>query len=514
MMITPLDILSIESWLLIASIALLIRYYLNRKWSYFEKLNIPYDPPSFFKLGSLLTAFSKDKAFEYDNDCKKKYGNIWGVFVGVSPSLTIHDPDILRQIFIKEFQTFPDRQKNLLKISGKELNNGLTAVQGNQWKRIRTTMTPTFSTSKLKQMCGIIEWCAGNTVDALNRKVESNNGVFNSKEIFSRLSLDIVCSAAFSTKIHSQDDRVEEPEAAKNAKKLFSGTIFSPLIILLLIFPSLEKIIVKFNLALFGSGGLEYFKKLTHHLIKQREENPHEHTRVDLMQLMLDAKVSEEKIKEGAEKGMTNIEIVGNSILMILAGYENTGNTMSWTAYNLAQHPEIQVKVQEEIDEMMKVQGKFDYEGVTRLKLLDMCINETLRLYMPILKNARFCEKEITINGLTIPKGIQINVPTFGLAHDPEYWDEPYEFKPERMRDMSQIDPMVYQPFGAGPRNCIGMRFALMEIKMSLAKLLHKFTFKPAENTPAPPLKLKFGISVRSEVDFNLIAIPRDSVAT
>nr|XP_039269251.1 cytochrome P450 3A21-like [Styela clava] len=437
-MITPLDILSIETWLLIASVVLLIRYYLNYKWSYFERLNIPYETPSVREIGSMRTAFSRDKAFDFDNECKKKHGNIWGLFAGLSPCITIHDPDILRQIFIKEFSTFPDRKKTLSKISGKEMNSGLSNLHGKQWKRVRSTMTPTFSSSKLKQMCGIIDWCAGNTVDALNRKIENNNGVFNSKEIFSRLSLDIVCSAAFSTNAHSQDDRVEEPEISKHAKRMFSGNLRSPLLFLLFIFPQLEKLVEKFNYSIFNKEGLNYFKKLSHHVIKQRQENPHGQTRVDLMQLMLDSEVSKDKIKEGSEKGMTKAEIVGNSMLMILAGYENTGNVMSWTAYNFAQHPDIQVKVQEEIDEMMKIHGKFDYQSVTNLKFLDMCINETLRLYMPILKNARVCDNEITINGLTIPKGVLISVPSYGLAHDPEYWEEPYKFKPER--SIPQLD--------------------------------------------------------------------------
>nr|XP_039269292.1 cytochrome P450 3A16-like [Styela clava] len=82
------------------------------------------------------------------------------------------------------------------------------------------------------------------------------------------------------------------------------------------------------------------------------------------------------------------------------------------------------------------------------------------------------------------------------------------------MRDMNQIDPMMFQPFGAGPRNCIGTRFALMEIKMSLAKLLYSFTFKPAENTPNPPLKFTYALVVRPVVDFDLVAVPRNSVAT
>nr|XP_039265290.1 cytochrome P450 3A5-like [Styela clava] len=508
-MISPLDVLSFESWIFVASVIFLARYYVRRKWSKLENLQIPFDPPSLMNLGSLRKEFGEKTAFEYDNECKKKYGNIWGLYEGLHPVITVHDPDILRQIFIKDFSNFPDRDKRLTKIGGKELNNGLTVVSGKQWKRIRSTMTPTFSTSKLKNMFGIVEWCVDNAVAAFNKKVENKNGIFNPKESFSRLSLDIVCSAAFSTKVHSQDDTVEEPEISKQAKNIFSSSFFNPLILLCIVFPPFEKVLEKLNISAFGSGAVGYFKTLTDRVIGKRKENHHAESRVDLMQLMLDSEIPEDKLTENNVKGMTKTEIVGNSMLMILAGYENTGGTMSFLAYCLAQNPEIQTKVQEEIDEMFEEHGKFDYEGLSKLKLLDMCINETLRLYIPILKNTRFAEKEITINGFTIPAGMQINIPTYQLAHDPEYWDEPYEFKPERMQDMSQIDPMVYQPFGAGPRNCIGMRFALLEIKLSLAKILQNFTIKPTENTPKPPLKLKFAFSVRPEVEFDLKVEPR-----
>nr|XP_039270251.1 cytochrome P450 3A5-like [Styela clava] len=511
-MITPLDILSIETWVLIISLLALGRYYIHRKWQYLKNINIPHEPCSIRKFGHLSYTFGAETALQYDNKCKEKFGNVYGTYFGITPTVHIHDPDILRQIFIKEFSNFAMRQRRFLKISGEELNNSLTNVDLKQWKRMRNTLTPTFSSAKLRQMTTIMEWCADNAIVALNKKVENNGGVFNSKDFFSRISLDVVCSAAFSTKVDSINDTENEPEIVKKAKELMKGGgVLSKLFVLLIVLSEfLEKVLEKLNIPLVRGESLKYFRRLTDHVIEKRKNNPHDTGRVDLMQLMLDAEISPDKVKEGAEKGLTKIEIIGNSMLMIMAGYQNTGNLMSWTSFNFARHPEIQAKVQEEIDEMIKTHGKLDYDGINGLKFLDMCINETLRLYTPIIRNARIAERETTINGLTIPAGLLVAIPVYGLAHDPDYWDEPFAYKPERMRDMSQIDPMMFQPFGAGPRNCIGLRFALIEVKMALAKILHQFTIKPAENTPEAPMKFKFTNTLAPAVNFDLKVEPRN----
>lgn len=133
-----------------------------------------------------------------------------------------------------------------------------------------------------------------------------------------------------------------------------------------------------------------------------------------------------------------------------------------------------------------------------------------------VYSNSRVCRNETVVNGLRIPKDLTVQFPVYFLAHDPDYWEDPWEYKPERyrivislgpliyfhfgiffrMEDMAQIDSMMFQPFGAGPRNCIGMRFAEMEIKMTMCRILHKYTIKPCEDTPVLMLFLSKFLTV------------------
>nr|XP_039270253.1 cytochrome P450 3A30-like isoform X2 [Styela clava] len=198
-MITPLDILSIETWVLIISLLALGRYYIHRKWQYLKNINIPHEPCSIRKFGHLSYTFGAEAALRYDNKCKEKFGNVYGTYFRITPTIHIHDPDILRQIFIKEFSNFAMRQRRFLKISGEELNSSLTNVDLKQWKRMRNTLTPTFSSAKLRQMTTIMEWCADNAIVSLNKKVENNGGVFNSKERSRTSRYTITCTGKTTT---------------------------------------------------------------------------------------------------------------------------------------------------------------------------------------------------------------------------------------------------------------------------------------------------------------------------
>ncbi|CAK8684876.1 unnamed protein product [Clavelina lepadiformis] len=509
-MLSPLDVLSIETWMLLISVVVLIRFYIHKKWQFFKNRNIPHDQPSLLGLGSFIAFMGDpDAMVTYDLEHKQKYGPVFGVYFWLSPILVICDPEILKQIFIKEFSTFPNRQNKFLKVNGKEMNASLLSTTGDQWKRIRSTLTPTFSSAKLKAMMGIIEQCSDEASKSLKMVADTKGGRFDAKETFGRLSLDVICSAAFSANVHSQEGE-ETPKIVQMAKKAFDISFTNPVILLIIMFPWLETIFHKFDYSIFPRDMLNYFKSLTEVLIqKRRSGSSNLKQRVDLMQLMLNVKVSEEDVKNGATKGMTLNEIIGNSMIMMLAGYETTKSALVFLAYNLAAHKDVQEKLQQEIEETIKEHGGLTYDGINNMKYLTMCINESLRLYTPVARNARIAEKDITINGLNIPKGTEVQVPFYGMCHDDEYWDEPFEFKPERMEDMNKIDPMVYMPFGAGPRNCIGMRFALMEIKMAICKLLHEFDLDVCEDTPSAPLKVVFRDTIRAKDDISLKVIPR-----
>uniref|UniRef100_A0A4W5KAW0 Cytochrome P450, family 3, subfamily A, polypeptide 65 n=1 Tax=Hucho hucho TaxID=62062 RepID=A0A4W5KAW0_9TELE len=93
--------------------------------------------------------------------------------------------------------------------------------------------------------------------------------------------------------------------------------------------------------------------------------------------------------------------------------------------------------------------------------------------------------KTVEINGVVIPKDCVVLVPTWTLHRDPEICSDPEEFKPERFskENKESIDPYTYMPFGAGPRNCIGMRFALIMIKLAMVEILQSFTFSVCDET-------------------------------
>ncbi|XP_029801600.1 cytochrome P450 3A12-like [Suricata suricatta] len=188
---------------------------------------------------------------------------------------------------------------------------------------------------------------------------------------------------------------------------------------------------------------------------------------------------------------LSDLELVAQSVIFIFAGYEPTSTSLSFLVYELATHPDVQQKLQEEIDATFPNKEPPTYDALVQMEYLDMVLNETLRLYPIGGRLERVCKKDVEISGVCIPKGTVVMVPTYTLHRDLDHWPEPEEFHPERFskKNKDNINPYIYLPFGTGPRNCIGMRFAIMNMKLAVVRLLQNFSFKPCEETQIP-LKL------------------------
>jgi cytochrome P450 len=166
---------------------------------------------------------------------------------------------------------------------------------------------------------------------------------------------------------------------------------------------------------------------------------------------------------------------------VVIAGYETTSTALSYVTYVLAIHPEEQQKLQEHIDTHFDGETEHDmpsYDAISNMDYLDMFVRETLRMYpiAPIVVNRQSTE-EFNIEGIgKIPAGTRIAVDMYSLHFDPDLWGpvDPHTFYPERFA--TKRHPMAWIPFGAGPRNCVGMRFALIELKMALVRLLKTYS--------------------------------------
>ncbi|XP_028644433.1 cytochrome P450 3A11-like isoform X2 [Grammomys surdaster] len=278
------------------------------------------------------------------------------------------------------------------------------------------------------------------------------------------------------------------------------------------LFPFLIPVYEMLNISVFPKDSIAFFQKFVDRMKENFQDSKQKH-RVNLLQLMMNAH-NNSKDNE-SHQALSDTEITAQSIIFIFAAYESTSNTLSFVLYSLATHPDIQKKLQEEIDRALPNKAPPTYDIVMEMEYLDMVLNETLRLYPTAARLGRACKKDVEINDILIPKGSAVIVPCYALHHDPEHWSEPEEFHPERFskENMGSIDPYVYLPFGNGPRNCIGTRFALMSMKLALTKILQNFSFQSCKETQIP-LKLCGKPCLKPIKPIDVKVVLRDAVIT
>ncbi|XP_067317878.1 cytochrome P450 3A9-like [Anolis sagrei] len=477
---------SIETWsLLVVLLGLLLLYGI---WPFgvFGKLGIPGPKPVPF-LGTLL-AYRKGFV-KFDSWCFQKYGRIWGIYDGRQPVIAVLDPAIIKAVLVKEcYTTFTNRRN--FGAAG-ILKSAISLAEDEHWKRMRTVLSPTFTSGKLKEMFPIIKHYGEALMQNVQKKVDKDEPVVV-KDVFGAYAMDVVTSTAFGVNIDSMNN--PKDPFVKEIQKLTKFRSFDPRIILLFTFPILRTVFEALNIQVFSAEAVDFFTrsfaKMKAARVKETKEG-----RVDFLQLMIDSQTSNGNHQSnGVEhnyKGLTDDEILAQAFIFVFAGYEPTSNSLGYMAYVLATHPDVQQKLQDEIDSVLPNKAPLTYDAIMQLEYLDMVINETQRLYPLGGRIERVCKKDVEINGVTIPKGVVVMIPPYNLHRDPEYWPEPEEFRPERFskENKESVDPYTYLPFGAGPRNCIGMRFALVTMKVAITILLQHFSFRVCKETPIP-LKL------------------------
>ena len=306
---------------------------------------------------------------------------------------------------------------------------------------------------------------------------------------YSRLTLEVILSTAFGVQADIQNDK--ESLLFERVKEVFRT-------------PWIVDILRRFPFGIYVLRFLSrvrrregYFDKVASAIVQQRRKTGLT-GRQDLMELMLTA--HEESTEEGISK-LTDEEIVGQCVIFLFAGYETSSNTLAYTTYHLALNEDVQEKLREEIKVAVKSNPDSTlYDLAHNIEYLDCVINESLRLNPPLAQLNRECVEDYEFNGIHIPAGLEVMIPVYFLHRDPDAWPDPEKFDPERFRSPAKDTRHQYQfmPFGTGPRSCIGMRFGLMEIKITLVKILMKYKFVRSPETQVP-LKILAGATLIPE---------------
>ncbi|KAJ0089886.1 hypothetical protein Patl1_13776 [Pistacia atlantica] len=367
----------------------------------------------------------------------QKYGKVSMSWMETKPRLTVADPELIKLVLNDKFGQFIKPPLNpLVHI----LQEGVAQLEGEKWAKRRRLITAAFHLEKLK---GMEPAFSRSCFDLINRwKKFSSLGTCELDVVpeFHNLAGDVISRTAFGS---SYEEGKKIFEFQKEQATLVLEAYYS------FYFPGLRFIPTKKN-------------RRRYHLDKE-------------------IKATLREIIHKKEQTMKNNRESSNHDLLGLLLQKTTAIWLTWTMILLSMNPNWQEKARQEV---LSTCGKKmpNIENLNHLKIVSMILHEVLRLYRPITATSRYTSKNAHIGGISIPPGVDVQLPFLFLHYDPKYWgDDVEEFKPERFAEgvsKASKDQLAFYPFGWGPRICLGMNFALTEAKMALAMILQHFSFE------------------------------------
>ncbi|XP_059172327.1 cytochrome P450 3A24-like [Physella acuta] len=420
--------------------------------------------------------------------------------------LVTRDLTLLREVLVRDFSNFVDREGTHSTRS--VIAKGLFFLQGQDWKRMRQIVTPSFSSVKMKHMSKTVEERAIKLTQVLEDYARQGK-LLPIKDISVQFTSEIIARTVFGFSTNSLGGADDEFTAYSKQMFRVRGRYMAKLMPLIMRFEAFHRFCVQvLNIKLldgFREDSEVYFKTILKRSLEERKEMEVRGEKVpqDFLQSLIQAKAAGDRgelvdstddidddmsrhsvSRDKLPKTMSSDELMGQSLVVILAGFETTAITLQLCLYLLAKHPDVQDKICDEIERV--VQGETPtYEELQQLTYIEQVINETLRLYPPAPIMSRKAAQTKTYGKITIPKGAGVWIPIFAILTDPKHYPDPEKFDPERFseKNTAKRDPMAFMPFGYGPRICIGMRLALLELKMALATLLRKVRVELNEET-------------------------------
>ncbi|XP_011862715.1 PREDICTED: cytochrome P450 6B2-like [Vollenhovia emeryi] len=468
----------------IAAVILATYYYFTKNFDFWKSRGIrgPAPIPGFGNFKDVM--FNNISSGDYLTELYNTYKDepMIGIFTRTTPLLIVKDPDLIKDILIKDFTVFSHRGLPLSK-KAEPLSQHLFTLEPKRWRPFRINLSPVFTSGKLKDMFSLISDCADHLVQYMEN-IASKNEPVECRELTAKYTTDVIGSCAFGIEMNALSD--EDSEFRKMGRKVFSPTWTNLLRIRARqMFPWLYEMLAYAHI-IPQTEVTKFFTRVIVETMDYRETN--KITRNDFIDMLRELKKHPEKL---GDIELTDTLLTAQAFVFFLAGFETSSTTISNAMYELALNQKMQDKLREEIDELYAKCGQdLTYDNIKKMDYLDKIFRETLRKYPPVTFLMRQAMSNYTFNGtkVSIPKGQRVWIPIYAIQRDPDFYPKPDIFDPERFNEeaVQSRHPMVYQPFGDGPRNCIGSRFAVHQTKLGLIKMLRNYRIEPCEKTPIP----------------------------
>ncbi|KAF3339939.1 cytochrome P450 CYP72A219-like protein [Carex littledalei] len=405
----------------------------------------------------------------------KEYGKQSFTWFGQCPRVTITDPELVREVLSDKCGHI---EKTKLGQAGRMTAEELANYKKEKWAKERRILNPAFHVENLKSMIPAFYTSCGELVDRWINFVGSN-GSFELDVLpeLQKLARGIVSEAAFGSS-YQEGRRIFDLQAEQ-------GELLVKILDIAHI-PFHWYLPTKINKRLKEIG--TEIRTLFEVKIAERERaiKNGEATQDNVLSLLLESNMREmvPNRESKSSVGLTTEEVI-QKCQMFFAGSENMTVLLTWTLVLLSMHLDWQEKAREEVLSHFG-REKPTFDGLNRLKIVNMIIYEVLRLYPPIVTVSRRIYKRTKLGNITYPPGVLLVMPIILIHHDTDIWGpDATEFKPTRFAEgiskATKDSQVAFFPFGWGPHNCIGQNLALLEAKIGLSMILQHFKFELSE---------------------------------
>lgn len=398
--------------------------------------------------------------------CKQTYGKIFTLkYAGQPDQITISDPHYLKQVFSSTAD-----QLNTGEINGTLLqpilgDYSLLTLDGKKHMQHRKLLLPPFHGQRMKEygesMCKIAHEQI--TTWKTNTKIKLIDEV-------RKITYQVILNTVF-----GMDETNTRYRVLSNALEQLLLVSAKPFAVMTLLLPFMRRRL----------GGLTPYSRLMD-LKKKIDDCLFEEIaarkkldlseRTDILSILLQA-------RDEVGNPMTAQEIRDEMLTLLLAGHETSTTGIAWAFYGILSNAEVSSKLLNELQALATTNNEL-LQNLDKLTYLDAVVKEALRL-TPVLPNlVRVTNEDYQLGEYRLPKGTTIS-PCLYLTHrDPDYWDKPDQFMPERFINTTE-KPFTYFPFGHGIRRCIGAAFAQYEMKIIIAQIMLNLDLALADNYKA-----------------------------